>query len=55
LIVVIGMREEVWPGGGWGFGNLRGSRKGVEKGMWPLCLGEEDTEHILLECPETKN
>jgi hypothetical protein len=21
LIVVIGMREGVWPGGGWGFGN----------------------------------
>jgi hypothetical protein len=21
LIVVIGIREEVWPGGGWGFGN----------------------------------
>jgi hypothetical protein len=21
LIVVIGMKVEVWPGGGWGFGN----------------------------------
>jgi hypothetical protein len=21
LIFVIGIKEEVWPGGGWGFGN----------------------------------
>jgi hypothetical protein len=27
----------------------------VEKGTCPLCLGKEDTKHILLECPETKN
>jgi hypothetical protein len=25
------------------------------KGTCPLCLGKEDTKHILLECPETKN
>jgi hypothetical protein len=30
------------------------SRKGVEKGTCALCLGKEDTKHILLECPETK-
>jgi hypothetical protein len=41
----------------WRFGiwKLRGSRKGVEKGTCSLCLGKEDTKHILLECPETKN
>jgi hypothetical protein len=34
---------------------LRGSRKGIEKETYPLCLGEEDSKHILLECPETKS
>jgi hypothetical protein len=38
-----------------GIWKLRGSRKGVEKGTCPLCLGKEDTKHILLECPKTKN
>jgi hypothetical protein len=38
-----------------GIWKLRGSRKGVEKGTCPLCLGKEDTKHILLECAETKN
>jgi hypothetical protein len=38
-----------------GIWKLRGSRKGVEKGTCPLCLGEEDTKHILLECPETND
>jgi hypothetical protein len=33
----------------------RGSRKRVEKGTCPLCLGKEDTKHILLVCPETKD
>jgi hypothetical protein len=37
-----------------GIWKLRGSRKGVEKGRRPLCLGTEGTKHILLECPETK-
>jgi hypothetical protein len=37
-----------------GIWKLRGSRKGVEKGTRPLCLGTEGTKHILLECPETK-
>jgi hypothetical protein len=37
-----------------GIWKLRGSRKGVEKGTCPLCLGKENTKHILLECPETK-
>jgi hypothetical protein len=27
----------------------------VEKGTCPLCLGKEDTKHILLECPETND
>jgi hypothetical protein len=38
-----------------GIWKLRGSRKAVEKGTCPLCLGKEDTKHILLECSETKN
>jgi hypothetical protein len=38
-----------------GIWKLRGSRKGVEKGTCPLCLGKEDTKHILLECPETND
>jgi hypothetical protein len=38
-----------------GIWKLRGSRKGVEKGTCPLCLGKEYTKHILLECPGTKN
>jgi hypothetical protein len=38
-----------------GIWKLRGSRKGVEKGTCPLCLGKEDIKHILLECPETKD
>jgi hypothetical protein len=37
-----------------GIWKLRGSRKGVEKGTCPLCLGKKDTTHILLECPGTK-
>jgi hypothetical protein len=41
-----------WSLGIW---KLRGSRKGVEIGTCPLCLGKEDTKHILLECPETKD
>jgi hypothetical protein len=38
-----------------GIWKLRGSRKGVEKETCPLCLGKEDTKHILLECLETEN
>jgi hypothetical protein len=49
------MREDVWPGGGWGNWKLRGSRKGVENGTCTLGLGKKDTKHILLECQETKN
>jgi hypothetical protein len=37
-----------------GIWKLRRSRKGVEKGTCPLCLGKEDTKHILLQCPENK-
>jgi hypothetical protein len=29
-----------------GIWKLRGSRKGVEKGTCPLCLGKEDTKHF---------
>jgi hypothetical protein len=35
-----------------GIWKLSGSRKGTEKGTCRLCLGEEDSKHILLECPE---
>jgi hypothetical protein len=38
-----------------GIWKLRGCRKGIEKGICPLCLGKEDIKHILLECPETTN
>jgi hypothetical protein len=38
-----------------GIWKLRGSRKGVEKGTCLLCLGKEDTKHILLECPENND
>jgi hypothetical protein len=33
---------------------LRGTRKGLEIGRWPLCNGEEDAVLILLKCPETR-
>jgi hypothetical protein len=34
-----------------GIGKLRGSSEGRVKGKCHLCLGEEDSKHILLECP----
>jgi hypothetical protein len=37
-----------------GIGKLRGSREGRE-GKCRLCLGKEDSKHIILECPETKD
>lgn len=37
-----------------GICKFEGSRKGKEKGTYPLCLGKEDSKHILLECPENK-
>jgi hypothetical protein len=33
---------------------LRGIRRGLERGMCSLYLGEEDAKHILVKCPETK-
>jgi hypothetical protein len=33
---------------------LRGVRQNVNKGRRPLCLGEEDVKHILLDCKNTK-
>jgi hypothetical protein len=30
------------------------ARGGFEKGRCPLCGGEEDGKHILLECKETR-
>jgi hypothetical protein len=38
-----------------GIWKLRASRNGVEKGTCHICLGKEDTKHILLECPETND
>lgn len=31
-----------------------GIRRGSDRGRSPLCLGEEDAKHILMNCPETK-
>jgi hypothetical protein len=43
LIVVIGMRKEVWPGGGWGFGNYEESKR------W-LDMNEEVAYRKMLSC-----
>jgi hypothetical protein len=40
------MKKGVWK--------LRGIRGGLEKGVYLLCMGNEDVEHRLLICPETK-
>jgi hypothetical protein len=37
-----------------GVWKLRGIRSGLERGMCPLCMVNEDVKHILLSCPETK-
>jgi hypothetical protein len=29
---------------------LKGIRRNTDKGKCPLCLGEEDVKHILLDC-----
>jgi hypothetical protein len=38
-----------------GICKLRGNRKGSERGMCSLCLGEEDGKHILLKFSETRS
>jgi hypothetical protein len=30
-------------------------QRNADKGRCPLCLGEEDVKHILLECKKTKH
>ena len=30
-------------------------RRNVDTGRLPLCLGEEDAEHILLDCTDNKH
>jgi Holliday junction resolvase len=40
-----------WKAGIW---KLRAIRSGFEREKCPLCLGEEDAKHIILECCETK-
>jgi hypothetical protein len=37
-----------------GIWQLKGVRRNADKGRCPLCLGEEDVNHMLLECKETK-
>jgi hypothetical protein len=37
-----------------GIWKLRAIRRGFEGGRCPLCLGEEDTKHILLKCRDKK-
>jgi hypothetical protein len=44
-IVIAWFRADIWK--------LRGIRKGLEIGRYPICNGEEDAIHILLKCPET--
>jgi hypothetical protein len=34
---------------------LKGVRRNTDKKICPLCLGEEDAKHILLDCMETRN
>jgi hypothetical protein len=41
------MKAGVWK--------LRGIKRGWEKGTCPLYMGNEDVNHILLSCQETKN
>jgi hypothetical protein len=38
-----------------GIWQLEGVRRNADKERRPLCLGEEDVKHILLECKETKH
>ena len=38
-----------------GIWELKGVRRNADKGRCPLCLGEEDAKHILLECKGTKH
>jgi hypothetical protein len=38
-----------------GIWQLKGVRRNADKERYPLCLEEEDVEHILLECKETKH
>jgi hypothetical protein len=43
---------------GWliaGIWQLKGVRRNADKARCLLCLDEEDVEHILLECKETKH
>ena len=43
---------------GWiiaGIWQLKGVRRNADKGRCLLCLHEEDVEHILLQCKETKH
>jgi hypothetical protein len=37
-----------------GIWQLKGVRRNADKGRCTLCLEEDDVEHILLECKETK-
>jgi hypothetical protein len=32
---------------------IRGIRRGFKRGMCPICLGNENTKHILLKCSKT--
>jgi hypothetical protein len=46
-------RGIAWLGAGmW---KLKGVRKTVDKGKWPLQLGEKAVRHILLSCLENSN
>jgi hypothetical protein len=43
-IGVIWLKAGIWK--------LKGIRRGLEKGRCPLCWGEEDEKHILVNCKE---
>jgi hypothetical protein len=45
-IGIIWLKAGIWK--------LRGIKRGFQRGRCPLCLGEEDAEHILVKCSETK-
>jgi hypothetical protein len=38
-----------------GIWQLKGGRWNIDKERCPLCLGEEDVKHTLLDCKETKH
>jgi hypothetical protein len=38
-----------------GIQQLKGVKQNIDKGRCPLCLGEEDAKHIVLDCKDTNH